>query len=110
MIPRESRTIFSANLATSLMSTPSSSRKLLVLFGIVPRDPNQRPLTVNSLSLRRSHGISLLGKGYIYRTCSSFPFPLHQPDRGNCSQSGQLDPRSALSFLSWERRRYQRIS
>ncbi|CAH1403928.1 unnamed protein product [Nezara viridula] len=50
MIPRESRTIFSANLATSLMSTPSSSRKLLVLFGIVPRDQNQRPLTVNFLS------------------------------------------------------------
>ncbi|CAH1399705.1 unnamed protein product [Nezara viridula] len=67
MIPRESRAIFSANLATSLMSTPSASRKLLVLFGIVSRDPNQMPLTVNSLSLRRSHGISLLGKGYIYQ-------------------------------------------
>ncbi|CAH1408037.1 unnamed protein product [Nezara viridula] len=50
MIPREPRTIFSSNLATSLMSTPSSSRKLIVLFGIVPREPNQRPLTVNSLS------------------------------------------------------------
>ncbi|CAH1404849.1 unnamed protein product [Nezara viridula] len=58
MIPRESRTIFSANLATSLMSTPSSSRKLLVLFGIVPRDPNQRPLTVNSLSPKVSRNFS----------------------------------------------------
>ncbi|CAH1407916.1 unnamed protein product [Nezara viridula] len=37
-------------LARSLMLTPSSLKKLLVLFGIVPRDPNQRTLTVNSLS------------------------------------------------------------
>ncbi|CAH1402259.1 unnamed protein product [Nezara viridula] len=59
------------------MSTPSSSRKLLVLFGIVPRDPNQRPLTVNSLSLslKRSHGISLFGKGYIYRTVYELELP-----------------------------------
>ncbi|CAH1404852.1 unnamed protein product [Nezara viridula] len=41
--------MFSANLATSFMSTPRPSRKLLVESGIVPRAPNQRPLTWNSL-------------------------------------------------------------
>ncbi|CAH1406863.1 unnamed protein product [Nezara viridula] len=58
MIPRESKIIFSTNIASSPTSTPSSSRKLLVLFGIVPRDPNQRPLTVNSLSPKVSRNFS----------------------------------------------------
>ncbi|CAH1401022.1 unnamed protein product [Nezara viridula] len=81
MIHRESRIIFSVNIASSPTSTNSSSRKFRVLFEIVPRDPNQRPL---SPKVSRNF---------------SFIFPLRSPDRGHCSQSGQYGPRSAPSLL-----------
>ncbi|CAH1405585.1 unnamed protein product [Nezara viridula] len=50
------------------MSTPRPSMKLLVESGIVPRAPNQRPLTWNSLSPKLSRNFSLRnGMHFSYR-------------------------------------------
>ncbi|CAH1397796.1 unnamed protein product [Nezara viridula] len=51
----------SANNASSATSTPSSSKKLPVLLGIIPRDLNQRALTVNSLSPKCQFDLAIVG-------------------------------------------------
>ncbi|CAH1403624.1 unnamed protein product [Nezara viridula] len=76
------------------MSTPRPSMKLLVESGIVPRAPNQRPLTWNSLGPKLSRNFSLRKGMYSHMSVFS-PFPLCLPDRGHWSHISRLDPNSS---------------
>ncbi|CAH1407019.1 unnamed protein product [Nezara viridula] len=67
------------------MSTPSSSRKLLILFGIVPRDPNQRPLTVNSLSPKKPKARAE-GRGWIDGNLARLTRRIISQDTGHRTQ------------------------